>query len=485
MPWTRPQPASAWQRGGSGPHTRFARGGSGSPDKDACSALLLTRRAPAAPPGWGPSEQRWPQTLRAPCGPARPRPPHARPARGRNATERTAARPRARSKPTCGEKTHRPPGAGLITAPRRRPGERARGSAACGRPTAPHLRHRTGGRAGDRAGEERAPRGARGQRPGVRAPGQRAVPSGLLRARPGAPAGHPASQRTPGVAQGSPESCGHCSRLSTPAPRPLPPQHSPRPRGLPGRPRCRGELNFLPTEGAERPRGAHVRVAAPPPHSGLLEHRRPRPLGTPGPQGKQPHLGRCGASQCLPVSESRPRALEPGTSALRTDRTRPVTTRQAIGRPGPGGRVTGGGVGRRPPRGQADTANTSPARAQNTYPGGVTRFCFRRGPVKPGSTGVGLGPPQRSHQQGTERTPAVLREQRAGEQVLPLLRQGTLPALLPGARDPHPLDTRVRPDGPTRACVLPGTRAPPRAKSTRTDATAPAQQERAHVHPLW
>lgn len=70
---------------------------------------------------------------------------------------------------------------------------------------------------------------ARRQRPGVRAPGRRAVLFGT------APAGQPASQQTPGVLRGSPEPCGRlgacagtprckrCSRRSTLAPRPLPP----------------------------------------------------------------------------------------------------------------------------------------------------------------------------------------------------------------------------------------------------------------------
>lgn len=70
---------------------------------------------------------------------------------------------------------------------------------------------------------------ARRQRPGVRAPGRRAVLFGT------APAGQPASQQTPGVLRGSPEPCGRlgacagtprckrCSRCSTLAPHPLPP----------------------------------------------------------------------------------------------------------------------------------------------------------------------------------------------------------------------------------------------------------------------
>lgn len=77
----------------------------------------------------------------------------------------------------------------------------------------------------------------------------------------------------------------------------------------------------------------------------------------------------------------------------------------------------------------------------------------------------------------------VLKEQRAGEWVLLLLHTGNPHKRFCLGRGIHTLST---PDGPMHARTLPGTRAPLQAqRAPRTDNTVPAQQERAHVHPLW
>lgn len=140
----------------------------------------------------------------------------------------------ASSKLTCGEKTPRPPGEGSSLRPIGSWGSEHRAAPPVGDswPFAPAKEQ--GSQVREKAGAERVPWRRQAAEAGGASPGSKSSPvrdcSG-----PGAPAGQPASQQTPGVLRGSPEPCGRlgecagtprcrrCSRRSTLAPRPLPP----------------------------------------------------------------------------------------------------------------------------------------------------------------------------------------------------------------------------------------------------------------------
>lgn len=140
----------------------------------------------------------------------------------------------ASSKLTCGEKTPRPPGEGSSLRPVGSWGSEHRAAPPVGDswPFAPA--NEQGSQVREKAGAERVPWRRQAAEAGGASPGSKSSPvrdcSG-----PGAPAGQPASQQTPGVLRGSPEPCGRlgacagtprckrCSRRSTLAPRPLPP----------------------------------------------------------------------------------------------------------------------------------------------------------------------------------------------------------------------------------------------------------------------
>lgn len=81
----------SWSRPGREASVTLLSWGVGVPGQRRLLRSPADAEATAAPPGWGSSEKQAPQTLRALCGPASPRPPHACPAQGRNVAEHTDA----------------------------------------------------------------------------------------------------------------------------------------------------------------------------------------------------------------------------------------------------------------------------------------------------------------------------------------------------------------------------------------------------------